>query len=238
MPGPTKQVRDLYKGLCTLLGWTIEIDVLAGTSAGGINATLLAVANACGGDLGGIRDLWLEHGDMETLLRDPRERAPRSLLQGDQVLLKGISRAISRVSGGRPSRAPARRTWLNITTTLLQGEIGRFTDSFGTTVSDSNHVGVFTFTEGDVATPENDGALALAARSSASFPGAFEPAFVPVGSDSDQTHPDMSGFIPPTVAHYATDGGQLANQPIEPALQAIFDSPDAEDPVRRASFRR
>ena len=227
-------VFDFYQRLCNQFGWTIEIDVLAGTSAGGINAALLGMANACGGDLGKLRKLWLDEGAFETLLRDPAIPSPPSLLQGDGVLLTGIRRAAKDIRDtSRRIDKPA-PTLLNVTTTLLKGELSRFTDDYGTTVSDSDHLGLFTFTQDDLVKTSSDAALALAARSSASFPGAFEPAFLPADdTDADEFHPDMSPFISTTVGHFASDGGQLENQPIKPALQAIFDRPDASDPVRR-----
>src|SRR5689334_2043134 len=78
--------------------------------------------------------------------------------------------------------APAleeRPTKLFVTTTLLTGETSRFTDAYGTQVSDVDHHGLFTFTEAQLHDDAGDHALALAARCSASYPFAFEPSFVP-----------------------------------------------------------
>jgi hypothetical protein len=82
-PDPDDQCRDLYLALLKLLNVTVSIDILSGTSAGGINAALLGLSSAAGVDLGGLRDLWLKTGSMETLLRDPQEKAPPSLMQRD-----------------------------------------------------------------------------------------------------------------------------------------------------------
>ena len=49
--------RGLYLGLLGLLNVTVTVDVLSGTSAGGINAALLGLSSAVGVDLGGLRDL-------------------------------------------------------------------------------------------------------------------------------------------------------------------------------------
>jgi predicted acylesterase/phospholipase RssA len=58
---------------------TVTVDVLAGTSAGGINAALLGLSSAAGADLAKLRDLWLTTGSMDLLLRDPGEKNPPSL---------------------------------------------------------------------------------------------------------------------------------------------------------------
>lgn len=64
-------------------------------SAGGINAALLGVSSAADVDLGGLRDLWLTPGLMDTLLRDPQvEKTPRSLMQGHKVLFSKLDDGI------------------------------------------------------------------------------------------------------------------------------------------------
>ena len=47
---------------------TVTLDVIAGTSAGGINGICLARGLAEGRSLDGFRNLWLEHADIEELL--------------------------------------------------------------------------------------------------------------------------------------------------------------------------
>ena len=79
--------------------------------------------------------------------------------------------------------------------------------------------------------------LALAARSSASFPGAFEPSYVPVNSSIAAAsgvpeHPDMAAFANMTRSHWAADGGLLANRPLTPLLAKMFSQP-ATGQVRR-----
>jgi hypothetical protein len=88
------QCRGLYLALLKLLKVTVTMDVLSGTSAGGINAALLGLSSAAGVDLGGLRDLWLTTGSMDTLLRDPGEPSPPSLMQGDKVLFTQLDNGI------------------------------------------------------------------------------------------------------------------------------------------------
>ncbi len=232
-----RRVRDLYGALLDLLDVVVRIDVLAGTSAGGINAALLGLCHATGWDLGWLRDVWLTAGDIDLLLRDPAARNPPSLLRGDGVLLEQLDRSISRPDA--PMSALARPTTVHITTTLLDGETGRFTDSYGTLVPDVNHLGLFRFTEHDLRTEPGRHALALAARASASFPAAFEPAFIPyrqpvtTRGDGPPTRPAMDRYLSATRPHWAADGGILANRPIGPILDSIFQQPAHGHQVRR-----
>jgi hypothetical protein len=236
--------RTLYLRLLDLLDVTVTTDVFSGTSAGGINAALLGLASVTGVDLGGLRDLWLTTGSMDALLRDPGEPNPPSLMQGDKVLFSQLNNGIHdfydaalKSKNAAPPR-PASTT-VFITTTMITGETSRFTDDFGTLVPDVDHHGLFTFDEqalgagGKPALTE----LALAARSSASFPGAFEPSFVPVNSSIDASagvpaHPDMADFANMTRSHWAADGGLLADRPLTPLLAKVFSQP-ATGQVRR-----
>jgi patatin-related protein len=235
-----REVRSRYLGLLELLDVVVRIDVLSGTSAGGINAALLAMCHATGWDLGWLRDVWLTAGDLELLLRDPASKDPPSLLRGDGVLLAQLEDNVKR-PGVEPVEE-ARSTTVYITTTLLDGETSRFTDSYGTLVPDVDHLGVFRFTQEDLRSEPGRCALALAARSSASFPAAFEPAFLPygeavkaVGKDSGPgERPAMNPFSSITRSHWAADGGILANRPIRPILDSIFDQPARGRQVRRA----
>lgn len=175
----------LYAQLIDLLDMVVDVDILSGTSAGGINAALLASSRVTGSDLGGIRDLWLDLGALTELLRDPRDKKTPSLLYGDERIFAALAKRLPKLATGPfppttfPEAARTPSTTLYITTTLLAGETSRFTDSFGTLVQDVDRRGLFTFTETDLARPDTAPALALAARSSASFPLAFEPSFLP-----------------------------------------------------------
>src|SRR2546423_1359459 len=48
------------------------VDVISGTSAGGINGVFLAKALARNQKMDGLKNLWLEEGDLGKLLNDPR----------------------------------------------------------------------------------------------------------------------------------------------------------------------
>ncbi|AVZ71120.1 hypothetical protein SLUN_01495 [Streptomyces lunaelactis] len=234
-----QQVRAKYQQLLDLLQLDVSIDVLSGTSAGGINAAFLGLANVQRRDIGGLRDLWLDEGSLRSLLRDPSEQAPPSLLHGDGVLLKGLRDALRGLVNGAPAAPGASGTAdddptrVFITTTLLAGVDSPFRDDYGTAIRDTTHQGLFTFTAHQLGSDAVVDALALAARSSASFPGAFEPAFVPIGEAGVDGHPDMFPYVgTDTRTQFCADGGLLANRPLGPALQAVFERP-AHQEVRR-----
>ncbi|BBX76058.1 patatin-like protein [Mycobacterium shinjukuense] len=232
-----------YAQLIDLLDMVVDVDILSGTSAGGINAALLARSRVSGCDLGGLRDLWLDLGALTELLRDPRDEHTPSLLYGDERMFARLAEQIPKLETGPfppaafPEAARTPSTTLYITTTLLAGETGRFTDSFGTLVQDVDRRGLFTFTETDLANTDTIPALALAARSSASFPIAFEPAFLPFREGTPAkggvpARPPMAPFSNITRPHWVADGGLLDNRPIDVVLRRIFDRP-ARRPVRR-----
>ena len=172
--GLALSVRDLYRQLLDLMDMTASVDVLSGTSAGGVNAAILGLANARRLDIGSLRDLWLQAGAFDQLLRDPQaDPNPPSLLKGDGQLLDALRKGLSELTenNSRPvSVNQARETTVLVTTTLLHGQNGQFTDDYGNSVNDSDNHGLFTFTAEDLVMPGAIGALALAARSSASFP--------------------------------------------------------------------
>lgn len=233
-----RKVRDGYAALLGLLNVDCSMDVLSGTSAGGINAVILGLANVQRFDLDGLRELWFEQGSLGSLLRDPTDKQQAgSLLYGDKGLLQGLRTGLADLAGTWaenpvPDEDP---TQVFVTTTLLGGDASRFTDEYGTLVRDTDHHGLFSFTSGQL-TRNNVPALALAARCSASFPVAFEPGFIPIGADGGDGHPDMAPFTPIEATQFAADGGLLANRPLGPALQAVFDRPADRDVRRVLAF--
>ncbi|MGW5724350.1 patatin-like protein [Amycolatopsis sp. NPDC003865] len=222
----------LYRKLLDLLRATVSVDVLTGTSAGGINAACLGLAEAFGSTPEVLRDTWITTGSLENLIRDAREQEPRSVLDGDRVLLGDLEQALRRITGnGRPPAEEPDVTVL-LTGTMIDGETTRFDDALGNLVRDTEHRMLFRFC-GPLWTPGVEGSLALAARSTASFPGAFELSRMPIGPDgTDRLHPDMTPYTELTRSHWLTDGGVLLNKPLRPALREIFERPSHTD-VRR-----
>ena len=223
-----------------------RVDVIAGTSAGGLNGALLAYAVTQDAEVSGLRDLWLRLGALEQLLRQPTKPNPPSLMRGDEYFLTELKNAFDALDRGdltTPDEVPMD---LIITTTLLNAWPRGVSDTFGTIIEDAEHRGEFAFTRGvslsdggvsaddDFDRREIKGELALASRSTASFPVAFEASFIPIGKGQQELplRPDMTDIADFQADRWVIDGGVLANQPLRPALRAIFRQP-ASQQVRR-----
>lgn len=233
-------IRRQYRALLDLTGVDVSLDVLSGTSAGGINSAILGLANVNNADIGQLRKLWLEQGSFGRLLRDPNAATTPSLLKGDEQLLSGLREGLYNIIADGEADEGSSATDHNdrpptdvfITTTLLDGQPSRFVDEYHTLVCDVDHHGLFHFDTERLTGKLAAYRLALAARCSASFPVAFEPAHLTIGPDSDADHPDMSNLSNVTRSSYVADGGLLANRPIAAAVRAVFDRPAGSD-VRR-----
>lgn len=241
-----------YQPLLDLVGCTARADVIAGTSAGGINGAALALSQVNKqADLSRLRDLWAEQGRMEQLLRAPFKGEPASLLKGDEFFLPRLQEALARLTTDfEPTEPNERPIDLRITTTLLGGVPTITYDDLGQPLTQSVHQGSFSFrrdpynwvsekTRDDFTAEtlnERVMQLALAARSSASFPFAFEPSFIPVGGQATPDKPDMADVASwangGDRSRFAVDGGVLVNTPTKEALEAIDRMP-ADGPVRR-----
>ena len=255
---------ELHRFAASEAGWSelcgeraVEIDVLAGTSAGGMNAAFLAIAERYGVSLSPLRDLWLDVGGLEPapgaglaaphLLRGPSRRA-KSLLDGDlfhQRLEEAFLRLIPEATGqrlplGEDTELVRKRIDLRLTTTSLQGVSYPVIDDLGGTLRERRHQASFHFIDGadaDVVAIHKDlgcehpgdrerlaAELARAARSTASFPFAFEPSRCKDG-DGAHLEPEMR-------RHDLLDGGVLDNLPVDQAIAATFAMP-APGPVDR-----
>lgn len=173
------------------------VDILSGTSAGGINGIFLAKALANGQDMEQLKDLWITEGDIETLINDQRsvekplslQEPPTSLLNSERMYFKlldafdGMDKLTN--SQKETDTSPfVDELDLFVTSTDLQGVVLpiRLSDDL---VYERRHRNVMHFiysersvsgedTRNDFFTSYNP-FLAFAARCTSSFPFAFEP---------------------------------------------------------------
>jgi patatin-related protein len=185
-PAPTEPIRTRF-----------IVDILSGSSAGGINGIFLAKALANDARLGPLKDLWVEEGDIEKLVNDGKSYAgtdldrekPSSILNSRRMYwelldaFRGMD-ADSKPAGSRSRLVDELDLW--ITATDLRGlmlPIGLY----DRVVYEQRYRNLFHFRysnpySGDATTEaenqlvaENNPMLAFAARATSSFPFAFEP---------------------------------------------------------------
>lgn len=232
-PGPS----SVYKGLLNLTRTSAAVDVISGTSAGGVNGAALAVALLHDGDFSLLRKVWRDTGALQTLLRPALGDNPGSLLQGDEYFLPEIQAALqSLVRRPQARSAHEQPLELRLTTTLLTGHQGRHLDDLGTRLHDVDYRAQFIFQHLDdrasfTQRPHWLDALARAARSTASFPFAFEPSQVS-GDIADAYLRTAHGDKVKAGDRHVIDGGILDNKPFQGALQGIFGMPRL-GPTRR-----
>jgi patatin-related protein len=179
----------------------VIVDVVAGTSAGGINGIYLAKALAGNRSQDGLRQLWFERGDMNELLDFPKKilgvplkfewKAPflipralrRSPLRGN-AMTKWLHDALTDMDKGAPSPAgltslvPADNELdLFVTITDFYGYERSIALEWPHWVHEGRHRHALNFhyeTNGHDDFSDNGG-LAFAARTTSSFPAVFPP---------------------------------------------------------------
>jgi patatin-related protein len=247
---------DAYAKLLDVLQADVRIDVISGTSAGGINGGFLALGLVHGCNLAGLRDLWKDQGSLSTLLRNPRDKAPPSLLRG-KYFHDELAKAYRKVWDDTPGvKAPHDEDVdLFLTGTLWDGRRSFFADDMGRRITETDYDATFHFTSdpeivaaseestdcGDLFRRDVTAELAGASRCTASFPGAFEPWVVNVPGDDHKEHagqqpdgrwPSDAGRANFQRSQFVIDGGILRNKPIRPAIDAVYRQPAGQQ-VRR-----
>lgn len=229
-------VSDQFVGrlLATTRFGSVEIDILTGASAGGLNAALggLAIARDQPTNL---RETWLETADIDRLLNSkvgvhPNRR--RSLLNGD-YFLKAVKDRLSELAVKTTDHTNPVEMFLAATVFGGVPVTERSDPSF----SDRRSEAYFHFRHlandrafSDLLDPEVADRLGHAARATASFPGAFEPVELKTESYRGQLHLPQSPSPPKVVRLY--DGGVVDNIPVSRAIRAAGIAP-ATETVRR-----
>ena len=190
-----RELAERRDGVRTL----VVVDVIAGTSAGGINGICLAKALAHNLSQDELRNLWFERGDIDGLLAAPRFlprplkvawvalRAPKHApLKGD-VMAKWVYDAFGKMDKQGPEPAtlssllPDRHLLeLFVTVTDFYGYGRQVPYADPNPIHDTRHRHVLAFRYGgdrrhDDFDPGSNGALTFAARTTSSIPGVFPP---------------------------------------------------------------
>ncbi len=218
----------------------VVVDVITGTSAGGLNGACLANALVNRGDMVKLMTLWMEEGDIGKLLYGPFKSSPQSLLDGEYFRQKIFEVLMARRAVPNEERFLQPSLDLYITATNLDGDRVVIRTPGGEEIATRTHRQMFRFqydaadpTRGreginDFKTDQDICRLAQAARASASFPFAFEPVLVEkngLGLRAELLEADA----------YHMDGGVLDNKPIAKALEAVAEK-RADKIVNRLLF--
>jgi patatin-related protein len=169
------------------------VDIISGTSAGGINGVFLAKALARNQMMYGLKQLWLSEGDLGKLLNDKQSvvalpglkvQTPQQCLLNSERMYHKLLEALDQMdSGGRETSPLVKELDLFVTTTDIDGlpipialadEVvyeRRYKNVFHFRYATEEATGVYR----DDFVKQNDPFLAFAARCTSSFPFAFEP---------------------------------------------------------------
>jgi patatin-related protein len=186
---PIRSTEQAYAELLTSLGnetgldYRVIVDVIAGTSAGGINGIFLGKAIAGNRSQDSLRDLWFTRGDMNQLVIGPEKVAgirltwkrklpwlltravKRSPLRGDDMArwlyqaLRGMDADTSKEPGGPSLMPDGHPLDLWVTITDFYGYQRLIPLAYPTFVSDSRHRHVLNFHHESVpegAKPDDD----------------------------------------------------------------------------------
>jgi hypothetical protein len=218
----------IYKKLHDQIG-PVKVDIISGTSAGGLSAAFLATALINGSpNLDPLLGLWLKKASFETLLTPSDSKTAASLFNGDHFL-DLIVEALNQIAGDSPAREPYQQYLdLFMTATSLEGDVSSF-ELNNQKIDARSHQRIFRFRyrgpdirQRNIGEPEHNdfdarhrSLLATAARASASFPLVFKPVSIPL-----EQFQHLSPELGSDSLHI--DGGVLDNKPIRLALDAVF----------------
>lgn len=239
----------VYAGLLDRAGYDrVEIDLLAGASAGGLNAVVYAVAQRAGVALDGLLRTWGSVGGFWGLLHEPGTWDLRAPLRGEGYFRRRVFAAIRDLhaaSGAHPDLVPEYVS-VDLSATMidtadqLEEDAAEGRGHFRFVGSDTHHLDNLIPRRGALGyegKPADDRLqlwqLALAARSTSSLAGGFEPAEIdstewPPGEQRPPTAAARDDLRFAFAAHRAErgrpfrviDGAVFDNVPIDRALAA------------------
>ena len=218
----------------------VSVDVIVGASAGGINGVYLAKALAAGAHpsaFDSLRRLWFEQAGIASLVEGlgPRSRV-RSLFDGAFMYerLREALEAVDEAASGAAGGPRAEQLSLVVTATDLAGVPVRMRLA-DRVAEERDHKHAFEFRRDERGRDDFDRSsnalLAFAARTTSSFPVAFEPTRVQDFAEHDQTSDDRAwwrlfrGLRDPRAPSHRqrvySDGGYLDNKPFGHAIDQL-----------------
>lgn len=235
-PEPGDSPADLWGKLLNEARLKISVDIVAGTSAGGLNGALLAGCLALGAPYPDMQQEWHDLPMLRRglLLRKAESRkSGLSILNGGYFSSKVADLFQHEVEDKKDDDKAVDVTCL-VTATAIGGSVREIRDDFGSRQRASDHRRVYQFRRqqlhyeyrtdtrtwhpASVNDFTNSGLLAATARASSGFPVAFEP--VREEPAMKKQRKVGEGF-----RTFLMDGGVLDNAAFEPVLDAVRNRP-------------
>jgi patatin-related protein len=252
---------NVYRAIADDLKTKFVIDILSGTSAGGINAVFLAKALANGKPFEGVESVWIETANIDGLINDrfslligttlrslPKISSSSALLNGNKMYAELLN-ALTQMDAKRDDAPQAGELDLFVTATDLEGRVTPV-EIMGEQVIEREYRHVFHLQKAPASngrkpinhfTTGYNPLIAFAARCTSSFPVAFEPVQmknVMEWKDSWREFfepaglSQQGGISESRESRAFADGGYLDNKPFSHAIQTIS-ARHADHPVDR-----
>ncbi len=217
----------------------VELDVLTGASAGGLNAALGSACLSRGLPIAKLKDTWMTTADIDPLLAHdstPEGEHVRSVLNGSYFLTELEKKFVEIL--GRDLDAPmSSGSEAFLALTVLDGVRVRSAvdplnkearrSAFAHLRHNANDAAF-----SDLVAAGGTSRASKVARATASFPIAFEPVEVATSDLSGILHVPDPGLDPVPKTLHLYDGGVLDNIPVARAIRAVGTAA-ATGPVRR-----
>ena len=235
------QGNGVYRLIKELTDSEIILDILSGSSAGGINGILLAYALSNEKDFTRCEQLWRSAADIHRLVRAPSNSPDpvRSLLDSEgyyQSELEHAFRVLNNSPAQGESPSPVRELDLFVTGTTVDGHVEKRVDDAGHVIQVKDYRSVFHLKHRQgrksnlnaATNPAVITALAKLGRITSCFPGAFAPVFVSHANISGKSTERMTanellqywGNL--SGPAYLIDGGVIDNKPFTHTTREIF----------------
>jgi patatin-related protein len=242
LTAPVLERLAVYARLMEQAGYDrVEFDLLAGASAGGLNAVVYSVAQRAGTGVDSLLDTWSEVGGFWGLLHPPGSRGIRALMQGEAYFRARTREQLFALydTHDRHPDLVAEYTSVDLSATVIDAHdeyeedanegrghfrfVGSDEHSLDNLIPRRDSVDYPGKTKDDL---ENLDRLALAARSTSSLPGGFEPAEIDSTTGRAGVEPRDMRFAfgvhrsAQRTPYRIVDGAVFDNVPIERALRA------------------
>jgi patatin-related protein len=230
--------RGVYRLVKALTDSDIVVDIISGTSAGGVNGILLGYALTNDKDFVACSSLWRRDGDIQRLLRSPEFSVDcQSLLDSEGFYQPKLEAAFREMPAYVPEpgeeRSEIKELDLFVTGTDVDGRVYTEFDEKGHAIDVKDHRAVFLLKHRagrknqlrpDPNNPETlFRALAKMARITSCFPAAFAPVHIAREAPGEQSPDALLQYWGGLKREaWFLDGGVLDNKPFTHTIRQIF----------------